>query len=124
MKKTEFEHYLSDFLTILSNNNFTAKDFLFNAKPYVNGFFYIINTVNSLLNHQTIYSTRILDLGCGTGLSSYILARMGFDVDAIDVYDRDIDIISSFKQRGKPTQEKIWLDASLCANVSETLTTP
>ena len=108
MKKSEFENYLGDFFTILEKSNFKKKDFLFNSKPYIDGFYFILNKIKSLYEDVDIPNKKVFDLGCGTGMTSYLLARLGFIVDAVDIYDKNQDIINAFKKKGKMSQEKIW----------------
>ena len=52
----------------------------------------IINTFNLETKKKPLYKIRILDIGCGGGLLSEPMARLGAEVVGIDASDRNINI--------------------------------
>ena len=95
----------SKFISILEKSNFKKEEFLFHSKPYLSGFKTIINKTFDLTKKQKI---NILDLGCGSGLTSYLLASLNNKVTAIDIYDKNEEIQNSFVSKGKKTQQNLW----------------
>ena len=52
----------------------------------------MLKTILGLFNKYATKKVKILDVGCGHGLMSLELARMGYDVKAIDISSKNIDL--------------------------------
>lgn len=105
MTKKITDKDFSKFISILEKSNFKKEEFLFHSKPYLNGFKMIINKTVELIKKQKF---KILDFGCGTGLTSYLLASLNNKVEAIDIYDKDQEIQNAFVVKGKNAQKTLW----------------
>lgn len=57
---------------------------------------------------------RILEIGAGTGRYSHALARMGYEVDAVELIERNIEI---FRQQTRP-EEKITIRQGTATDLS------
>ena len=90
----------------------------------------ISDIILSLIN---IKGGRALDVGCGTGRISILLAKRGFKVDAVDIEPKVIDIakklaseanvdvnfsISDFAQKTDPNEKELY-DLIVCSEVLE-----
>ncbi len=107
MNGRKFRKYHNEFLIILNESGYRAEDFLFHAKPYVDGFYKIINKFNSVAKINP--KKKLLDVGCGSGFTSYILSKASkVEVKAIDIYDKGEEIQYVFKEKGKTEQRKLW----------------
>jgi predicted TPR repeat methyltransferase len=67
-------HDFDKFIEILEKSKFKREEFLFHCKPYIEGLFDILGEVDRLAG---VRDRKILDLGCGTGLTTFLLGRMG-----------------------------------------------
>ena len=103
LEKLQFDDYLDEFVSILEKNAFSKEEFLFNSKPYLDGFIHIFSKMNEVIGNQTIFENdiNVFDLGCGTGLTSFLLAKMGYKVSAADIYDENAEIQDAFKKKEK-----------------------
>lgn len=54
---------------------------------------------------------RILEVGAGTGRYSHALARMGYQVDAVELVQHNIDI---FKKNTEPGENVTVCEGSVC----------
>jgi SAM-dependent methyltransferase len=106
MNKELFNKLFVQFIEILEQSGFTKEDFLFHSQPYVNGFYPILSKFASLAGEGE--NIRILDFGCGSGLTSFLLSGMGYAVEAIDIYDTNEEIQDAFKIAGKSSQTTLW----------------
>ncbi len=61
----------------------------------------IINTFNLQKNDGSLKGIKILDIGCGGGLLSEPMARMGADVFGIDASDKNINIAKLHAEKNK-----------------------
>jgi ubiquinone/menaquinone biosynthesis C-methylase UbiE len=93
---------LSDYFQILESNNFHKEEFLFNSTPYISGMERIINITQKTVNNR---NSNILDLGCGTGLTSYLLSKNAHLVTGLDVYEIQT---TQFYKNDQITQKKLW----------------
>ena len=75
---------------------------------YKNGFFVARNTPSLICQELSYYLElpgKVLDVGCGNGRNAIFFARMGYEVDAIDVVDaltkenKSHGLINFFKSR-------------------------
>jgi 2-polyprenyl-3-methyl-5-hydroxy-6-metoxy-1,4-benzoquinol methylase len=112
--KKEFNTNINEFFLILEKNKFKKEDFLFNAKPYIEGFFHIIKKTEIICKTNQKQKCKILDFGCGSGLTSYLLAKRGYNVQGIDIYDKNQEIQDIFRKKGKKSQKALW--DNLCLN--------
>jgi ubiquinone/menaquinone biosynthesis C-methylase UbiE len=94
-----------EFIKILEESNFQKEEFLFHCKPYIHGLFEIFRKVE---NFMSLKGMKVLDLGCGTGLTTYLLHQKGAEVTGIDIYDQNEEIQQSFKNKGKASQQSLW----------------
>lgn len=103
-KHISFKNF-NDFFEILKSSGFTKEEFLFHSLPYISGFKSIINkTIHTLPENKY----NILDFGCGTGLSSYLLSNSLGSVTAIDVYDKNQETQAAFIEKGQKSQKQLW----------------
>ncbi len=105
MIKTLTDIYFSQFILILEKSNFKKEEFLFHSLPYLSGIKKIINTTFGKIKKQKI---KILDLGCGTGLTSFLLANLNNKIEAIDIYDKNEEVQNAFILKGKKSQRLLW----------------
>ena len=61
----------------------------------------IINTFNLQKSDRSLKGIKILDIGCGGGLLSEPMARMGADVFGIDASDKNINIAKLHAEKNK-----------------------
>ena len=61
----------------------------------------IINTFNLQKSDRSLKGIKILDIGCGGGLLSEPMARMGADVFGIDASDKNINIAKIHAEKNK-----------------------
>ena len=61
----------------------------------------IINTFNLQKSDGSLKGIKILDIGCGGGLLSEPMARMGADVFGIDASDKNINIAKLHAEKNK-----------------------
>lgn len=101
---------LLSFSQILEENDFTKEEFLFNSVPYISGMKRIINITQNIINNS---SSNILDLGCGTGLTSYFLSKNASQVIGIDVFEADS---TQFHKNNQMAQKKLWNSLSNSKN--------
>jgi len=106
MNKTYFSKIFTQFVEILNRSGFIKENFLFHSRPYVNGFYPIFSKFASFAGEDK--NTRILDFGCGSGFTSFVLSKMGYSVEAIDIYDVSEEIQDAFKTAGKSSQMALW----------------
>jgi SAM-dependent methyltransferase len=115
-RKADLNNDLRDFTDILRNSGFTPEEFLFHSRPYVDGLKTILDRFEESIRSKCGFIGRhVLDLGCGSGLTSFLLSRRGFIVDAIDIYDTNEDIQDTFKKKGKDSQALLWKNLSATA---------
>lgn len=89
-------HFIHKYLDIL-----TAKPPVSCSKPPVSCNKAPLSSATSALNSQR--SAKILDLGAGTGRYAISLAREGFDVTAVELVKKNLDVMNS-----KHEHIKIW----------------
>ena len=58
-------------------------------------------TVMRYLDHYLMPGTRILDIGAGTGRYSHALARRGYQVDAVELIEHNIEVFQSHIMPGE-----------------------
>ena len=61
----------------------------------------IINTFNIQKNDRSLEGIKILDIGCGGGLLSEPMARMGADVSGIDASEKNINVAKLHAEKNK-----------------------
>ena len=61
----------------------------------------IINTFNIQKNDRSLEGIKILDIGCGGGLLSEPMARMGADVSGIDASEKNINVAKLHAKKNK-----------------------
>ena len=74
--KKQSKFILDKFSKILQLNSSDLQTFFFHSKIYVEGIRESVSEVEKYLKRDA----RILDIGCGTGLISMLLADLGFSV--------------------------------------------
>ncbi|MFA5108970.1 MAG: class I SAM-dependent methyltransferase [Patescibacteria group bacterium] len=113
MNKKYFSKLFAQFVEILNQSGFVKENFLFHSYPYVNGFYPIFSKFASLAGEDK--NIRILDFGCGSGFTSFVLSKMGYLVEAIDIYDVGEEIQDVFKTAGKSSQMTLWKNITDCS---------
>ena len=103
MDKKYFYLQLDHFSRILQETSLDLKSFLFHSKVYVGG----VRESVCEIEKYCLRGSRILDLGCGTGLLSMLLASSGFFVEGIDVKNDNPEMIEAF-QKKTGLQISIW----------------
>jgi ubiquinone/menaquinone biosynthesis C-methylase UbiE len=93
---------LDNFFKVLISSSFTKEEFLFNSIPYISGLKRILNITHCVVGSST---NNILDIGCGTGLTSYLLSLNSVHVEGIDIYDLES---TQFHKNGRSDQEILW----------------
>jgi len=103
MNKTIFHHRENEFAQILKKCKTNPSKFIFDSKLYLDGIRESITEVE----HGTKAKSRVLDLGCGTGFTSFLLNKVGLEVEGADVDINNPEKIDEFK-RIKGLQMDIW----------------
>ncbi len=93
-----------------------------------------VDFITNILQGEMPPNSRVLDVGCGNGVISRHLGKMGYDVLGIDVSDKTIDIARSLttlpnvKFAKKSAEELVAsgekYDVIVCSEVLEHLTDP
>lgn len=104
LDKRLFYANLNKFSNILMSHDTNLHTFIFDSQVYVEG----IRKSLSQVENYCKKGSRILDLGCGTGLLSMQLASLGFRVDGVDV-EHNSETIKAFKKKNG-LQCEIWVD--------------
>ncbi len=101
---TLFANTFSAFQERLIQNGIQPRDLLFHSKLYTDGLFRVLLKMGTLCPPPQ----KICDLGCGSGLTSYLTASMAYEVNGIEIYDTNEDIQNIFKSTGKKGQKQLW----------------
>ncbi len=96
---------IKKFFFLMKKVGLRPEEFIFNSIPYVNGMITIIDKVKlKCLNSQG--GDKILDIGCGTGLTSYLLAQNN-RVFGIDVFSEINETQQAFLDKGIESQMRL-----------------
>ena len=101
LKKSEFDHFLdlaSEWW--LKNGKFKT---LHDIQPIR------INYIKDVLFKTQIDKSKILDLGCGGGIVSEELSKLGADVTGIDFVKENINVAKNHARKNKLNIYKIYL---------------
>lgn len=93
LKKTEFNHF-SDLAAEWWNKNGKFKT-LHDIQPIR------INYIQETLNQRKLDNLRILDLGCGGGLVSEGIAKLGGNITGVDFVEKNIKIAKQHANQNK-----------------------
>lgn len=99
----------NDFISILESVGISANEVYLNSTGYISGIFDCIKTVT-----RYIKGHKVLDYGCGTGLTTYILKKYGYDVYGFDVCDNK-ENLAVFKESNW-VQAVLWARAGIKAS--------
>ncbi|MCX7882527.1 MAG: hypothetical protein N2314_04830 [Brevinematales bacterium] len=110
-KYAEFCQVLESFKEALLREKIDPASLLFHARLYTDGFYRIFSKVRDFCPPPL----RICDVGCGSGLTSFLLASLGYYVYGIDIYQKEnTEVQEVFRLVGKKAQQHFWDNITAC----------